>query len=392
METGQRPLRGTRGHPRVHVVGGRRGVARGPTPSRGVDRARRRPRSGSRAVVSPFIRHFTATTQIDVLSETSAKARSYYLFLTVHGLDHWGRYLDEFAPVDGRWLITHRREITDAAFEGGWGAGAGGDGDIDHLTRPAPVLTEGSLRSMAATVDPHRRPRPSTSRRCSTSRSPSSWRAPRRAVTPRTARASPSRPRCSSRSRCCVATSAATAPSPSRPRTWCRPTSSSTRSLAIARRGAELGCHEALFTLGEAPEARYPDAAAWLAGRGYASTVDYLVAAAAAVLAETGLLPHANAGALTEDELRAAPGGVAVAGDDDRDPRRPARRARRPARRRPRQDPEPDGSPRWRRRAGPGCRSPPASWSASARPADERLEALARHRTPPTSATATCRR
>ena len=73
--------------------------------------------------------------------------------------------------------------------------------------------------------------------------------------------------------------------------------------LAIARRGAELGCHEALFTLGEAPEARYPDAAAWLADRGYASTVDYLVAAAAVVLTETGLLPHANAGALTEDEL-----------------------------------------------------------------------------------------
>ncbi len=73
--------------------------------------------------------------------------------------------------------------------------------------------------------------------------------------------------------------------------------------LAIARRGAELGCHEALFTLGEAPEDRYPDAAEWLAARGYASTVDYLVAAAAAVLGETGLLPHANAGALTEDEL-----------------------------------------------------------------------------------------
>jgi FO synthase len=73
--------------------------------------------------------------------------------------------------------------------------------------------------------------------------------------------------------------------------------------LAIARRGAELGCHEALFTLGEAPEARYPDAAAWLAARDYASTVDYLVAAAHAVLTETGLLPHANAGALTEEEL-----------------------------------------------------------------------------------------
>src|SRR4051794_4909464 len=73
--------------------------------------------------------------------------------------------------------------------------------------------------------------------------------------------------------------------------------------LAIARRGAALGCHEALFTLGEAPEARYPDAASWLQQRGYASTVDYLVAAAAAVLTETGLLPHANAGALDEEQL-----------------------------------------------------------------------------------------
>jgi hypothetical protein len=84
----------------------------------------------------PFIRHFTATTQIDVLSETSARARSYYLFLTVHGLDHWGRYLDEFAPVDGKWLITHRREMTDAAYVGGWGAGAAGDEMVGHLTRP----------------------------------------------------------------------------------------------------------------------------------------------------------------------------------------------------------------------------------------------------------------
>src|SRR5262245_63914701 len=50
--------------------------------------------------------------------------------------------------------------------------------------------------------------------------------------------------------------------------------------LAIATRGAELGCHEVLFTLGEAPEARYPAAAEWLDANGYASTVDYLVAVA----------------------------------------------------------------------------------------------------------------
>ncbi|HVX22026.1 MAG TPA: 5-amino-6-(D-ribitylamino)uracil--L-tyrosine 4-hydroxyphenyl transferase CofH [Acidimicrobiales bacterium] len=73
--------------------------------------------------------------------------------------------------------------------------------------------------------------------------------------------------------------------------------------LAVARAGRDAGCHEALFTLGERPEDRYPSAAAWLADHGYGSTVDYLAAACAAVLEETGLLPHANAGALFEDEL-----------------------------------------------------------------------------------------
>jgi FO synthase len=73
--------------------------------------------------------------------------------------------------------------------------------------------------------------------------------------------------------------------------------------LAIARQGAAAGCHEALFTLGEAPEERYPQAAEWLAARGYGSTVDYLAAMCELVATETGLLPHANAGALNENEL-----------------------------------------------------------------------------------------
>jgi FO synthase len=75
--------------------------------------------------------------------------------------------------------------------------------------------------------------------------------------------------------------------------------------LEVARAGAAAGCHEALFTLGERPELRYEPARRWLDGHGYASTVDYLVAAARAVLEETGLLPHANAGALYRDELAA---------------------------------------------------------------------------------------
>jgi 7,8-didemethyl-8-hydroxy-5-deazariboflavin synthase CofH subunit/7,8-didemethyl-8-hydroxy-5-deazariboflavin synthase CofG subunit len=73
--------------------------------------------------------------------------------------------------------------------------------------------------------------------------------------------------------------------------------------LSIARAGQAAGCHEALFTLGERPELRYPVAAEWLAAQGYASTVDYLAAMCRLVVEETGLLPHANAGALYADEL-----------------------------------------------------------------------------------------
>lgn len=73
--------------------------------------------------------------------------------------------------------------------------------------------------------------------------------------------------------------------------------------LAIARQGAAAGCHEALFTLGELPELRYDSARAWLEERGFDSTVDYVHHVAGLVLEETGLLPHANAGAVSADDL-----------------------------------------------------------------------------------------
>ena len=73
--------------------------------------------------------------------------------------------------------------------------------------------------------------------------------------------------------------------------------------LAIARSGAEAGCHEALFTLGEAPEDRYRVAADWLSANGYESTVAYAAAMAARVTEETGLLVHGNLGALDADSL-----------------------------------------------------------------------------------------
>ncbi|HEY1761403.1 MAG TPA: 5-amino-6-(D-ribitylamino)uracil--L-tyrosine 4-hydroxyphenyl transferase CofH [Acidimicrobiales bacterium] len=73
--------------------------------------------------------------------------------------------------------------------------------------------------------------------------------------------------------------------------------------MAVAQAGRDAGCTEALFTLGERPELRYDEAARWLAARGYRSTVDYVASAAQMVLESTGLIPHANAGALYEHEL-----------------------------------------------------------------------------------------
>ncbi len=72
----------------------------------------------------------------------------------------------------------------------------------------------------------------------------------------------------------------------------------------IARRGAALGCKEALFTLGDRPEARWPQAAQWLEEAGYGGTLDYVRAAAIAVLEETGLLPHLNPGVMSWEELQ----------------------------------------------------------------------------------------
>ena len=73
--------------------------------------------------------------------------------------------------------------------------------------------------------------------------------------------------------------------------------------LDIARRGGELGCKEALFTLGDRPEDRWPEARDWLAERGYDSTLSYVRAMAIRVLEETGLLPHLNPGVMSWSEL-----------------------------------------------------------------------------------------
>src|SRR3954449_10091443 len=74
--------------------------------------------------------------------------------------------------------------------------------------------------------------------------------------------------------------------------------------LDIARAGAALGCKEALFTLGDRPEDRWPAARAWLDEAGYDDTLSYLRACAIAVLEETGLLPHLTPGVMSWTELQ----------------------------------------------------------------------------------------
>jgi 7,8-didemethyl-8-hydroxy-5-deazariboflavin synthase CofG subunit len=73
--------------------------------------------------------------------------------------------------------------------------------------------------------------------------------------------------------------------------------------LAVARAGRKAGCKEALFSLGDKPELRYPEYREWLEQRGFRSTIDYLRAMCQLVFEETGLLPHANAGVLTREEM-----------------------------------------------------------------------------------------
>jgi FO synthase len=73
--------------------------------------------------------------------------------------------------------------------------------------------------------------------------------------------------------------------------------------LRIARQGAELGCKEVLFTLGDQPELRYARAREALARLGFASTLDYLEHVAGLVLRETGLLPHLNPGLMNAEQF-----------------------------------------------------------------------------------------
>jgi 2-iminoacetate synthase ThiH len=74
--------------------------------------------------------------------------------------------------------------------------------------------------------------------------------------------------------------------------------------LAVVRQGQALGCKEALLTLGDRPEDRWPAARAWLDEQGFSSTLDYVGYIARLITAETGMLAHLNPGVMSADEIR----------------------------------------------------------------------------------------
>jgi hypothetical protein len=68
----------------------------------------------------PVLRHTTSTLQIDVTGPTTARSRCYHVVLLPHGVDHWGRYLDEFGLLGDRWLFTRRKVLSDGYVRGGF--------------------------------------------------------------------------------------------------------------------------------------------------------------------------------------------------------------------------------------------------------------------------------
>ena len=70
----------------------------------------------------PMIRHNTSNLSIDVVGPAEAGARCYFLAVTEHGVDHWGRYQDRLVDQDGRWRFARRKVRTDGTTPGGWAA------------------------------------------------------------------------------------------------------------------------------------------------------------------------------------------------------------------------------------------------------------------------------
>jgi uncharacterized protein (TIGR02246 family) len=76
----------------------------------------------STATTVPTIRHHVSNLSIDVVSPSEARGACYFLAITEHGVDHWGRYRDRYVPHGDKWLFAHRLARTDGAAPGGWAA------------------------------------------------------------------------------------------------------------------------------------------------------------------------------------------------------------------------------------------------------------------------------
>jgi uncharacterized protein (TIGR02246 family) len=68
------------------------------------------------------IRHHVSNLTIDIVSPTEARGACYFLAITEHGVDHWGRYRDRYTPDGDKWLFAHRLARTDGTTPGGWAA------------------------------------------------------------------------------------------------------------------------------------------------------------------------------------------------------------------------------------------------------------------------------
>jgi hypothetical protein len=83
--------------------------------SRVSDRIESRPGDGP-----SYIRHFTATHQIDLVDADHAEGRLYFVVLMPHGLDHWGRYVDRYQRVADGWVFAHRKVHVEGRTADSW--------------------------------------------------------------------------------------------------------------------------------------------------------------------------------------------------------------------------------------------------------------------------------
>jgi hypothetical protein len=76
--------------------------------------------SGRQGDPPSYIRHNTATHVIDLVDADHARGRCYFVVYMSHGLDHWGRYVDDYRRVEGRWVFAHRKVYVEGRAADSW--------------------------------------------------------------------------------------------------------------------------------------------------------------------------------------------------------------------------------------------------------------------------------